>query len=248
MSGERNKSKKGANGGPSTLRKMLKLQHPSLSIKDASSLILKAREQHGGSLRKKRTMKKMLEMTKQKITSKMMVMRYLKKLVSSVSRCLFTVSRAESIWLKNMDILTVVVQKKFVNRKSREVWYKIVQKISARFVARCTCILLPLTDTCRSMKIQISLSVNSAIKVLAGRISWQDMNKPCTVPIKLTLQQQGKILQNRKHWDARCALWILLTTENFFLHICQPRFVKEKQELNWMKNTVLNATCALKNM
>ena len=50
MSGERNKSKKGANGGPSTLRKMLKLQHPSLSIKDASNLILKAREQHGGSL------------------------------------------------------------------------------------------------------------------------------------------------------------------------------------------------------
>ena len=29
--------------------------------------------------------------------------------------------------------------------------------------------------------------------------SRKDMNKLCTVPIKLTLRQQGKILQNRKH-------------------------------------------------
>ena len=37
-------------GGPSTLRDMLVLKYPSLSIKDASELILKAREHHGGSL------------------------------------------------------------------------------------------------------------------------------------------------------------------------------------------------------
>ena len=211
MSGERNKSKKGANGGPSTLRKMLKLQHPSLSIKDASNLILKAREQHGGSLsgmkmgkilksikvlimKEKKCQNKDNQIDKKKENDKSITDKKedheknagndktennikddddeaFEKLASSVSRCFFTESRKESIWLKHMDILTVVVQKKFVNRKSREVWYKIVQKISARFVTRCSCILLPLTDTCRSMKIQISLSVNSAIKVLAGRIS-----------------------------------------------------------------------------
>lgn len=50
MSGEEDERPKGGNGGPSTLRKMLKSKHPSLSMKDASELILKAREQHGGSL------------------------------------------------------------------------------------------------------------------------------------------------------------------------------------------------------
>ena len=34
-------------GGPSTLRKMLKLKYPSLSLNELSKLILKIKENHG---------------------------------------------------------------------------------------------------------------------------------------------------------------------------------------------------------
>ena len=37
-------------GGPSTLRKMLKLKYPSLSLNELSKLILKIKENHGRSL------------------------------------------------------------------------------------------------------------------------------------------------------------------------------------------------------
>ena len=53
MSGDGEKKEKvgrEVKGGPSRLREMLVLKYPSLSIKDASKLILKAREHHGGSL------------------------------------------------------------------------------------------------------------------------------------------------------------------------------------------------------
>ena len=50
MSGEVKSNERGGNGGPSTLRKMLRSKYPSLSQKEASKLILKAKEYHGGSL------------------------------------------------------------------------------------------------------------------------------------------------------------------------------------------------------
>ena len=50
MSGQVEVNKEGGNGGPSTLRRMLRSRYPSLSQEEASELILKAREFHGGSL------------------------------------------------------------------------------------------------------------------------------------------------------------------------------------------------------
>ena len=124
MSG--NREEKGVKGGPSKLREMVLLKYPFLNQNEASDLILKTKEDHGGSLTGlkmgeilKSIKKLLIEKNKQtdnnhdnvevrEIPTKNENDKLLKKLVNFVTRSFFTHGHVEDICNTHMEILTRV--------------------------------------------------------------------------------------------------------------------------------------------